>query len=135
MKRRWKISLVLILLWTGSVSGALYDAPPDIKATLPKFCWGQYVADIDRENPEYTIQGCGHGWNHYCPGLVKMKQVDKAKTNGERLGLLAMARTDMIYTQNHIAEYPDCFLHPHVKAQLQRINFQVDMIKLTARKR
>src|SRR6266850_2544509 len=118
------VILILTFLWSGLVSGAGYDAPNEIKATLPKFCWAQYFDNVPTDDPDYSISGCGSMGNHYCPGLVKMAQAGKTKSNGERLGLLSMAKADMQYTINNTAEVPDCFLRPLAQANVARIDFQ-----------
>jgi hypothetical protein len=136
MKRKRFIVALLWTLWCGPLyAGGGYQAPPDIKAALPKFCWVQYFDNISPDDPEYSIQGCGAGVNHYCPGLVKMAQAEREKNNSEKLGYLRMAKADMQYTLTNTADFPECFLRPRAQAAIMRIDFQVDMMKYNFRRR
>jgi hypothetical protein len=134
--QRLVLALLFAFFWSGPLyGGGNYDAPADIKARLPKFCWFQYYDNIAPDDPEYSIQGCGAGVNHYCPGLVKMAQAEREKTNSERVGYLAMAKADMKYTLNNTEDFPDCFLRRLAQANITRIDFQVDMLKYKFRRR
>jgi hypothetical protein len=135
-KEQFIVALLWAFFWTGPLYGSgNYDAPPDIKASLPKFCWVQYFPNIPDDDPDYSIQGCGAGVNHYCPGLVKMAQAEREKVKSERVGYLSMAKADMQYTLNNTVDFPDCFLRTRAQANIMRINFQLDMLKYNVRQR
>jgi hypothetical protein len=88
-------------------------------AQLPKFCWGQYV---DAKGPEYGIQGCGPGMNHYCWGLVEQLRANKTIGNQKlRIAYLQRAKGNTLYTMRAMEKYPTCPLRPHVENTYQQV--------------
>lgn len=135
--KNFRLALYFVVFMSFAVtsSAALYEAPPEIIPTLPKYCWGQYIADIPHDDPQFYISGCGEYANHYCPGLVNMKEADKENNLGRKMFLLSQAQGNMEYTLNNTKDIPECFLRPNAQAYLQRIKFQIDMLKLQMRTR
>ena len=135
MKFNWLAMIfTLSMLVTGPLFAAKYKAPPDIIPTLPKFCWAQYMDNLP-DDPEYSITGCGASANHYCPGLVQLKQVEKELNSSRRLGLLSGAKGNMEYTLQHTTNYPDCVLRPQAQLNLERIKFQIELLRWKIPKR
>jgi hypothetical protein len=124
----------LLLVCNAPVYGQKYKAPPEIIATLPKFCWAQYLENVPDE-PEFHIQGCGAYANHFCPGLVQMAQAERETHPSILRQLLSEAKGNMEYTLNNTIDIPDCFLRPRAQINLQRIKFQIEMLKFKARGR
>lgn len=108
-----------------------YDAPPDIIATLPRFCWAQYIPSA-KDNPEFMIPDseCGAFSNHFCPGLVHMALAERAKEPRKKEVEYNMARADMEYTLHFSADFPECRLRPLAQRNLFRIKSEIEMIKL-----
>ena len=137
---RLTIMLVVALIWVGPVwgrddGGPKYEAPPEIVATLPKICWWFYMDNIPN-TPEYNIRlTCGISSNHYCPGLVHMKRVEQEKTTDARLYRLRRAKEDMEYTLRYTEKIPECSVRQSAKMTLERIKFQMDMLKWNVRTR
>jgi len=128
MKHRIPLILLLLISYASSLYGAGYEAPPEIVATLPRFCWRQYLKNAP-EGPEFEIRDCGSYANHYCIGLVDLALADRAKTPATRLQKLREAKESMEYTLHWTEDVPECFLRPLARANLQRIDFQLDMMK------
>ena len=128
--------LVLLMIWGSSAFAQLYEAPKDVIPTLPRFCWPQYMAPLPVGFDEF-IRGCGEYANHYCPGLVNIKVADREKDLGRKMYQLEQAKGNMEYTLHYTNDIPDCFLRPHAKANLQLINFKIEMLQnqMKARKR
>ena len=131
--RKLSLTLAAILLWTVSVSarddgGPKYKASPDIVATLPQFCWWWYV---DNTPLDPRFQSCGGFYNHYCPGLVLMKEAEKEKHPGAAYNILKQAVDNMNYTLKWTA--PECFLRSRAPMDIERIKFQMDLLKWKAR--
>ncbi len=127
--RRLAAALAVTLLSTVLVlardnAWGKYEAPPDIVATLPQFCWGQYLDNVPLD-PRFET--CGGFTNHFCPGLVLMKKAEKEKTPMSAYWLLKEAEGSMRYTLQYTA--PECFLRPRALINIQRIKFQMDMLK------
>ena len=111
-----------------------YKAPPEIVAALPKVCWWLYMDNVPN-TPEFNILDCGAYSNHYCPGLVHMKQAEQEKSSGMKLERLRRAKQDMEYTLHFTENYPECSVRQSAQANLQRIKFQMDMLNLNLKKR
>jgi hypothetical protein len=131
--RRLAAALAVTLLSTVLVlarddAWGKYKAPPDIVATLPQFCWGQYLDNVPLD-PQF--EECGGFWNHFCPGMVLMKQAEKEKNPQSAYWLLQQAAGDMNYTLELTS--PQCFLRPRALINIQRIKFQMDMLKYKKR--
>jgi hypothetical protein len=131
--RRLAAAVVVTLLWTVSVSarddgGEKYKAPPEIVATLPQFCWWWYLDNVPLD-PQF--EACGGYINHYCPGLVLIKQAEKEKNPQSAYWLLKEAAGNMEYTLKFTA--PACFLRLRAEITLKRIQFQMDMLKYKIR--
>ena len=136
---RLVIFVVLSLLRSVTVfarddGGEKYKAPPEIIATLPKICWWRYMDNVPN-TPEFNILDCGAFSNHYCPGLVNMKQAEKEKVTWRILEQLNQAKANMEYTLHWTKDYPECSVRTPAAMNLQRINFQIDMLKLKAQRR
>jgi len=114
--------------------GPQYKAPPEIVAALPKICWWLYMDNVPNTS-EFNILDCGANSNHYCPGLVHMKLAEREKTPGAQLGRLRHAKQDMEYTLNGTEKYPECSVRLPAKMNLERIKFQMDMLKWNTKKR
>jgi hypothetical protein len=137
--RKLSLALAALLLWTVSVSarddgGQKYSAPPDILPTLPKICWWLYMDNVPN-TPEFNILDCGAYSNHYCPGLVNMKRAEQEKIPWRILEQLNEAKANMEYTLHWTKDIPGCSVRLPAQMNLQRINFQIDMLKLKAQKR
>jgi hypothetical protein len=135
--RRLAAALAVTLLWTVSVyarddGGEKYNAPPDIAATLPKYCWWLYMDNIPNTE-EFNIHYCGASWNHYCPGLVKIKEAEREKDLSKRYRFWEIAKGEMQYTITHTP--PDCWLQPRAKLNLSRIQMEMDTLKIQLRRR
>lgn len=116
------------LLLSVGAEAAKYKAPPGIVATLPKYCWGQYV-DGFAGKPGYGIEGCGAAANHFCPGLVQIAQARTEPSLSERKGLLRSARVNMEYTLSNTEKYPACFLRKEAQMQIQIIDIRARLAK------
>ena len=84
-------------------------------------------------NEEYSIQHCEGGTNHFCPGLVEMKQAESEKDLPRRIRAWEIARGEMDYTINHTDA--ECWLQPRAKLNITRINMELDTLKLQLRMR
>ena len=135
MKRnRLAIVLAVVLLSTAPVcarddGGQKYIAPPEIVATLPKICWWLYMDNIPNTS-EYNILDCGAFSNHYCPAIVGMKKAETEKHLGKRLDLLKQAKWDFEYTLSWTKDIPECSVRTSAMVNIQKINFELDMIKI-----
>ncbi len=131
--RRLAVALAVTILWTGSVSarddgGEKYQAPPEIVATLPQFCWWWYLDNVPLD-PQF--EACNGYYNHYCPGLVLMKKAETEKNPSSAYYLLKEAADNMAYTLKWTA--PECFLRPRAQINIERIKFQMEMLKYKKR--
>ena len=142
IKMRLTIMLVVVLIWVGPVwgrddGGKKYNAPADIVVTLPKICWWFYMDNVPN-TPEYNIRvTCGINSNHYCPGLVHMKQAEREKTTGARLERLRRAKEDMEYTLRLVRSNanPECTVLPTAKMNLDFINLRLELLNEKTQKR
>ena len=140
MKTPRSLFLVAMLLLSPDAStarddgGPKYKAPPEIVASLPKICWWLYMDQVPNTS-EFNILDCGAYSNHYCPGLVQMKQAEVEKTSGGRWERLRRAKEDMEYTLHFTENYPECSVRQPARMNLERIKFEMEMIKLNGRKR
>jgi hypothetical protein len=128
-----------LLAWTAPVharddGGQKYSAPPDIIATLPKICWWLYMDNVPN-TPEFNILDCGAFSNHYCPGLVNMKEAEKAKDINRAWDKLSEAKSNMQYTLEFTQNIPECSVRLSAQMNLKRIEFQIDMLKFKVQKR
>lgn len=122
------------LIYARDDGGPQYKAPPEIVAALPKICWWLYMDNVPN-TPEFNIKDCGAYSNHYCPGIVNMKQAEREKTTAEKWAQLQAAKNHMEYTLKFTEHFPECSVRMPAKMNLERIKFQMDMVKLNARKR
>jgi hypothetical protein len=134
ISRRLAAALAMTLMWAVSVSarddgGEKYKAPAEIVATLPQFCWWWYLDNVPLD-PRFSA--CGDYYNHFCPGLVLMKQAEKEKNPQSAYWLLKEAADNMQYTLKPWTP-AECFLRPIAEMNLSRINFQIDMLKYKKR--
>jgi hypothetical protein len=130
---RLVIFVVLLLLRSVTVfarddGGEKYKAPPEIIATLPKICWWRYMDNVPN-TPEFNILDCGAYSNHYCPALVGMKKAETEKNLGRRMDLLKQAKWDFEYTLKWTNDIPECSVRTSSMVNIQKINFEMDMIK------
>ena len=137
--RRLALIMVVSWLWPWAVfgrddGGPRYEAPPEIVATLPKICWWLYMDNVPN-TPEFNILDCGAYSNHYCPGLVDMKRAEAEKATTVKLERLRHAKQGMEYTLHFTENIPECSVRLQAKMNLERIKFQMDMLKLNVRKR
>jgi len=135
--RHLALALAAMLLSTASVSarddgGKKYSGPPDIVQALPKYCWWLYMDNIPNTD-EYNIFYCGASTNHYCPGLVKMKEAERESNLARRFRLWEIAKGEMQYTISHTPQ--DCWLQPGAKLNLARIQMEMDTLKIQLRRR
>lgn len=114
--------------------GPQYKAPPEIVATLPKICWWFYMDNVPN-TPEYNIKDCGAYSNHYCPGIVNMKQAEREKTTAAKWAQFQAAKDHMEYTLKFTEQFPECSVRMQAKMNLERIKFQMDMLKSSVRNR
>ena len=137
---RWRLTIIGIsVIWATCLharddGGPQYKAPPEIVAALPKICWWLYMDNVPN-TAEFNIKDCGAYSNHYCPGLVHLKRAERESTTSARLNRLRRAKQDMEYTLHFTEKYPECSVRPAAKMNLERIKFQLDMLKWTAQKR
>jgi len=136
---RLLLALAAIMVWTASVSarddgGPKYKAPPEIVPTLPKICWWLYMDNVPNTS-EFNIKDCGNFYNHYCPGLVRMKLAEREKTIAARMQHLTQAKREFEYTLHFTEQFPECSVRTPAKMNLERIKFQMDMVKWNVRKR
>ena len=140
MKNRpFALVFAVSLLWPLSIyarddGGKKYGAPPDIVAALPRICWWLYMDNVSN-TPEYNIKDCGGYINHYCPGLVNMKLAEREKTVAAKLGQLQAAKQNMEYTLRGTETIPECSVRLPAKMNLERIKFQMDTLKWSAKRR
>ena len=137
--RRVAVILAVSWLWPWLADGRddggpQYKAPPEIVAALPKICWWLYMDNVPN-TPEYNIKDCGAYSNHYCPGIVHMKQAELEKTTEARMERLRRAKEDMEYTLHFTENIPECSVRLPAKVNLERIKFQMDTLKWSVRKR
>lgn len=112
------------LLAAGSAFATKYNAPAAEVAMLPRFCWGQYMANVD--GPEFEIRDCGVYTNHYCDGLLELARAKKTFGNrNARVQHLQRAKTNTLYTLNGIIPYPACAIRSHVETTLKEVNEQL----------
>jgi hypothetical protein len=136
-------SLAVIVILFGLLSapvharddgGQKYSAPAEIIATLPRICWWLYMDNIPN-TPEFNILDCGVNINHYCPGLVAMAQAERTRDTNKQFELLRLAKSEMDYTLHGTENFPECSVRLSAQMNLQRINFQIDMMKYKVQKR
>jgi hypothetical protein len=121
-----------VVLFTVTMALASSDATSQVVRTnplgvsaaeaiqLPKFCWGEF---LDVKGPEYWIQGCGDGMNHYCEGLVELMRANKSFGDQHvRITRLKRARHNTLYTITAMRNFPTCWLRPHAEATRQQID-------------
>ena len=131
--------MAFVCLWPWATfarddGGPKYKAQPEIIATLPRVCWWRYMDNVPNTS-EFNIKDCGAYANHYCPGLVHMKEAEREKTTGGRLDRLNMAKREMEYTLQFTESIPECSVRQPAKMNLERIKFQMDMLKWKVRTR
>jgi hypothetical protein len=113
----------IALTMTPSPSPAVcYHAPPAEVVSLPKFCWAQYCVP-NAQGPQYQIpiSDCGYYMNHYCPSLIYLNQGMKSNGNA-RLQNLVRAKEGIVYTVNHMKQYPHCPIRAHAEASLREVD-------------
>ena len=109
-----------LALVSGLAISAKYKAAPTEVAQLPRYCWAQYMDDVQGAQYSVPVSLCGWGMNHYCPGLVEL--IRAKKTFGgreklkERLGYLATAKSSVVYTLRAMKDYPHCSIRADVEA-------------------
>ena len=89
---------------------------------LPRFCWGQFVQGA--KAPEFNIPaGCGVAMNHYCYGLVDLARGKRTYGNiKERITRFKLAKVNIVYTINSMANFPACPIRAHVENALTEVN-------------
>lgn len=103
-------------------------APAKYVAQLPKYCYGQFVDGALRNNPQYTIVGCGVFMNHFCYGLVFLaKAGDTSLPKHERKVALHNATSDVAYTVKGMER--GCPIAPDVAAAQQRVAILQTLLK------
>ena len=124
MRRLLAIPLLVGLSLSAAVGAAEYKAPQRIIATLPQYCWAQYVDGLEN-NPAYQIRGC-HYSNHFCPGLVEIARARTESQNWKKKELLLSARKNMEYTLRfNKAQMPSCFLIPEAEKNIALLNIKL----------
>ena len=78
--------------------------------SLPQYCW--YM--MGKTEPQFTINNCGSGMNHYCPSLVALNRSMRASKREQKVGWLQSAEYDANYTLK--AMQPEC----PIKADVER---------------
>ena len=112
------------MLAADSAIATKYKAPASEVALLPRFCWGQYMENVD--GPEYEIRDCGVYTNHYCDGLLELARAQKTFGNrNARIQHLQRAKQNTLYTLNGISAYPSCAIRSHVETTLIQVNEQL----------
>ncbi|HKJ09997.1 MAG TPA: hypothetical protein VKA76_13005 [Gammaproteobacteria bacterium] len=93
---------------------------------LPKFCWGQY---LNLKGPQYSINNCGPGMNHYCPSLILLNRGERTFGKaGKKRTLLRYAKKGFIYTLKWMKKYPNCPLRARAEASLRRVNMDLSIL-------
>lgn len=113
------IGLVAVI---GLAHATKYKAPASEVAQLPRFCWAQYMANV--EGPQYEIprKTCGVFTNHYCPALLEVIRANKSFGNlGVRKQHLMVARKETLYTLFHMKEFPSCPIRSHAESTLRAV--------------
>ena len=134
------IPLMIGLIWTAPIfarddGGPKYPAPAHIIASLPKICWWFYMDNVPN-TAEYNVRvTCGSYSNHYCPGLVNIKQAENSGNKRERLEQLRYAKRNMEYTLRFVTGHPECSILPAARINLERIKFQIDLLSYQGLKR
>jgi hypothetical protein len=90
-------------------------------AQLPTFCWAQMEVP-NAVGTQFTINDCGPGANHYCPGLVWLLRGKNPTKYGKPLPWLQHADVDIAYTERSIKDYPNCSIRGHVAASRASVN-------------
>ena len=137
MTRVVSIIIMLTVLWVDFVyarddGGKKYEGPPEIVQSLPKYCWWWYMDNIP-STEEYKISNCGSHVNHYCPGLVKIKEAERETNLNKRFRFWEIAKSEMQYTISHTPQ--ECWLQPRAKLNLTRIQMELDTLKIQLRRR
>lgn len=91
-------------------------------ASLPKFCWHQFLGN-KFDGPAYKIpSSCGVGMNHYCPGLVQLNRANRSFDDpDQRRWFLRSAKGSFDYTINAMRDYP-CPLRGEVNSMERLVN-------------
>jgi hypothetical protein len=130
MKTR-QLFIAVSLLMTGAAFAADYQAPADIVAKLPKYCWSYYLNTVPSDDEEHRITGCGSGVNHYCPGLVQMAYARQQTNLALKKQNLDRALWEMDYTTGHTPE--DCWLQPQAQLYKKKIKMDLELLELQMR--
>ena len=124
MRHVLTIPLLAALTLGTAVESAEYKAPQRIIATLPQYCWAQYVDGLEN-NPAYQIRGC-HYSNHFCPGLVEIARARTESQDWKKKELLLSAKKNMEYTLRfNKTQMPTCFLIPEAERNLTLLNIKL----------
>jgi hypothetical protein len=100
-------------------ASARSEGPPTAQeiVRLPKFCWGKYNTSLT--DPQYVIDGCGVGMNHYCPALVSYNRSFGSVTPVAKKQYLERALVDVEYTldymRRNVKEFPNCPIRMHAE--------------------
>ena len=89
-------------------------------AQLPKFCWEQ-LGMPNSVGANYRPLMCGPGTNHYCPGLVWLIRAKATRDIQRKRSLLGTAASDVQYTEEWIAKFPNCSIRRHVQSTKSEI--------------
>lgn len=123
-----KIGRSLILVATFLATGAaaedingLHPSAVEV-ASLPKFCWHQFLGKRF-DGPVFKIpKSCGVGMNHYCPGLVQLNRANRSFDKlDHRRWLLKSAKGSFEYTIKAMRNY-HCPLRGEVNNMLRLVN-------------
>jgi len=95
---------------------------------LPKFCWGQFMKNRFR-GPEFRIQNCGPGMNHYCPALVALNRANRSFDSRTKRGYLQGARAQALYTVKAMEKYPYCPIRGQVDRTYQQIERELGSLR------
>ena len=97
----------------GSLAAKAEDATASEVVQLPQFCWGQYNSALS--GPQFRIDGCGIGMNHYCPALLLYNRALKSPSPIVKQNYLGRALKAVEYTLDFMKDYPGCPIRAHVQ--------------------
>ncbi|MGA7800355.1 MAG: hypothetical protein WCC36_06050 [Gammaproteobacteria bacterium] len=122
------VSLAPFALQSASAAQGITSrhAPAAEVMLLPKFCWGQY---FNYSQPQYHINNCGPGINHYCQGLIFLNIGERTFDNmRKKRSMLKRAKSTFHYTQRWIKQFPNCPIRGHVAASMRRVDMDLNIL-------
>lgn len=120
--RRRPFLLLAALVAAGSASAQSYrdnEFNALEMSKMPKYCYSQFLNDKLRDDPQYSIQGCGPFVNHFCPAILALIRAEDPKRNAaDRRRKVEYVYREVAYTLNKLPD--DCWLRPDIEAVTER---------------